>query len=276
MKLIRIENDLYSGSNNRKSFYDLHIPENFNGKLLVLVHGFKGFKDWGAWNLVDFEFTYAGFGFAKFNLSHNGGNHIYAKDFPDLEAFSKNTYSKEVNDIHLFLSHLESLELPEHSTHLIGHSRGGGVAILAAAQSKKVASICTWASICDIERRMPQGEELDAWRRSGVRYETNTRTQQEMPIGFGLYEDFIQNKEHLSIQKACALMSIPRFVIHGADDETVNISEGHELSEWLNVPLFEIPDANHAFGAKHPMDSYTLPKNLKNVVDLTMNFIQNL
>jgi pimeloyl-ACP methyl ester carboxylesterase len=276
MSSIRIENGHYIGSNERKSLYDLHIPEHFNGKLVVFVHGYKGFKDWGPWNLVDYEFTSAGFGFAKFNLSHNGGNHIYAKDFPDLEAFSKNTYSKEVDDIIHFMNHLESLQLPKHSIHLIGHSRGGGVGLIAAAEDSRIDSITTWAAISSIEKRMPTGDQLEAWRKEGVRYELNSRTHQQMPILFSMYEDFASNKERLNIQRACTQIKIPRMVIHGSADESVKIEEGRALAEWLNVPLIEIPGANHTFGGVHPMIEYALPKDLKTVVDLTMGFIGNL
>jgi pimeloyl-ACP methyl ester carboxylesterase len=273
LKEIRIENELYVGSNGRKSFFDLHIPENFNGKLVVFVHGYKGFKDWGAWNLVDFEFTYNGYGFAKFNLSHNGGNHIYAKDFPDLDAFSKNTYTKEVDDIRFFLNHLASLNLPDCSIHLIGHSRGGGVGIIAASEDTRIASICTWSAICDIEKRMPTGEKLEAWKANGVRYELNARTLQEMPIAYTIYEDFLQRKERLNIRLACEKLHIPKLVIHGTSDEAVDISEGKQLASWLKVPLFEIPGANHTFGAVHPFNEYKLPSDLKTVVKLSMDFI---
>jgi pimeloyl-ACP methyl ester carboxylesterase len=270
---IRIENELYVGSNNRKALFDIHIPENFNGKLVVFVHGYKGFKDWGAWNLVDFEFTYAGFGFVKFNLSHNGGNHIYAKDFPDLDAFAKNTYTKELDDVRFLLNHLEKLNLPKHSIHLVGHSRGGGIALLAASEMAKFESVTTWAAISDIEKRFPIGEKLQQWKRKGVRYELNTRTQQEMPISFDMYEDFIAHKTRLNIQAACEKINIPRMIIHGSADEAVSIQEGYQLSDWLRVPLFEIPEANHTFGAVHPFPEYKLPADLKTAVKLTMDFI---
>jgi pimeloyl-ACP methyl ester carboxylesterase len=273
---LRIENALYKGSDGRCAFFDLHLPENFNGRLVIFVHGYKGFKDWGAWNLVDFECTYNGFGFAKLNLTYNGGNDIYARDFPDLEAFSRNTYSKEINDIRFFLDHLDSLNLPEHSKHLIGHSRGGGVGLIAASEDSRIASICTWAAISSIEKRMPQGEKLEQWKTDGVRYELNTRTQQEMPILYSFYEDFLQNQSRLNIEIACKKIKIPRLLIHGSADEAVLIEEGHQLSEWLQVPLIEIPNANHTFGAQHPMNGYKLPSDLKTVVDLALRFIRDL
>lgn len=276
MTEIRIENDCYVGSNQRRALYDLHIPENFNGKLIVFVHGYKGFKDWGPWNLVDFECTEAGFGFAKFNLSHNGGTHIFAKDFPDLEAFSKNTYSKEVNDIIHFLNHLDTLDLPGHTTHLIGHSRGGGIGLITASEDHRVASITTWAAIASIADRMLEGEKLEAWRTHGVRYELNTRTQQQMPIAFSMYEDFVSHQERLNIQRACEKLAIPRFVIHGSEDQAVSIDDGRKLATWLQVPLFEIPNANHTFGGAHPLTEYKLPSDLKTAVDLTLGFVGNV
>lgn len=273
---IRLENECYVGSNQRKALFDLHIPENFNGKLVVFVHGYKGFKDWGSWNLVDFEFTELGYGFAKFNLTHNGGTAIYAKDFPDLEAFSKNTYSKEINDIVYFLNHLEGLGLPPYTIHLIGHSRGGGVGLIVAHEDRRIASITAWASIASIADRMPQGNELAAWKKNGVRYELNSRTQQQMPIGYALYEDFMANKERFNIQNACSSLSIPRLVIHGAKDTSVGIEEGRKLADWMRVPLFEVPNANHTFGSVHPLTEYKLTDDLKCVVDLTMGFLNNL
>ncbi len=271
---IRIENQCYTGSNGRQALFDLRIPEQFNGKLVVFVHGYKGFKDWGSWNLVDFEFCEAGFGFAKFNMSHNGGTHIYAKDFPDLDAFSQNTYTKEVDDIIHFLNHLETLELPEHSVHLIGHSRGGGVGLIAASEDDRIQSITTWAAISSIAQRMPQGERLEQWKNDGVRYEMNTRTKQQMPIRYALYEDFANNSNRLNIQSACEKLTIPRLVIHGSADEAVSIEEGKQLAQWLKVPLFEIPNANHTFGSVHPLTDYKLPQDLKTAVEITMGFLK--
>lgn len=270
--ILRLENALYSGSNDRKSLFDLLIPDNFNGKLIVFIHGYKGFKDWGAWNLVEFHFVDKGFGFAKLNLSHNGGTSTEAKDFPDLAAFGRNTYSKEIDDIRLFLDHLETLEIPNFSTHLIGHSRGGGDVILTAAEDERICSFATWAAISTIAGRMPQGDALRQWKDKGVRYEKNSRTGQEMPVYYSLYEDVVQHADRLNIEKACAKIHVPRLIIHGTNDEAVSLNEGKQLAMWLNTPLIEIPSANHTFGSKHPWDVFQLPEDLKMVVDLTIRF----
>ena len=55
--MMKLVNRIYTGSNGRQSLIDLELPENFNGNLVVFVHGFMGFKDWGAWHLVQEFFT---------------------------------------------------------------------------------------------------------------------------------------------------------------------------------------------------------------------------
>jgi uncharacterized protein len=270
---VRIENGIYHGSGNRPSAFDLVIPSKFNGKLVVFVHGYKGFKDWGAWNLVQFEFLYHGFGFAKLNLTHNGGTADQPIDFPDLEAFSRNTYSKEIDDIHFFLEHLNALELPGHTLHLIGHSRGGGDVLIAASEREDVHSVTTWAGISTIIDRMPIGEALENWRQNGVQYEKNTRTGQNMPVGFQLYEDVHLHSSRFNIEAACSKLTIPRLVIHGEKDEAVSILEGQHLANWLHVPLIEIPHGNHTFGAVHPWEGFELPEQLGLVVQLTREFV---
>ena len=47
--------------------------------IIIFCHGYKGFKDWGAWNLVGEEFANKNFFFIKFNFSHNR-DHFGLKD----------------------------------------------------------------------------------------------------------------------------------------------------------------------------------------------------
>ena len=62
---VYLTNARYVGSENRESLYDLCIPDNSNGQLIIFVHGFMGFKDWGAWHLVQDFFTNKGYAFCK-------------------------------------------------------------------------------------------------------------------------------------------------------------------------------------------------------------------
>lgn len=271
--MIIIKNKSYSGSNNRESLIDFEIPENFNGEIIVFVHGFMGFKDWGAWNLVLEFFTKNGFGFCKFNLSHNGGTIENGIDFPDQEAFGLNTYSKELNDVISVLNWIDSQKISYQKIHLIGHSRGGGIALLAANMDTRISSVTSWAGISDIGSRFPAREELEEWKKSGVRYVQNGRTKQNLPQFYSLYEDFIQNQDKLNIGKACENIKIPVCIIHGSADSSVPMSEGESNAKRLNVPLQIIENADHVFGASHPWISNELPTDLKKVCEKTLEFL---
>jgi len=67
---MKYKNSIYIGAKEKESLIDLEIPKQFNGQIIIFIHGFMGFKDWGAWNLVQQFFTVKGYGFCKFNTSH--------------------------------------------------------------------------------------------------------------------------------------------------------------------------------------------------------------
>lgn len=271
--MINIKNGHYIGSDDRKSLIDLEIPENFNGEIIVFIHGFMGFKDWGAWNLVQDYFTEKGFGFCKFNLSHNGGTIENGIDFPDEESFGRNTYLKELKDVFCVLNWIEKQDVSFKKLHVIGHSRGGGIALIAASSNQRICSVISWAGISDIGSRFPAGKELEDWKSSGVRYVQNGRTKQKLTQYYSLYEDFIVNKSLLDIGKACVNKIVPACVIHGTDDTSVFLSEGELNAKRLNVQLHLIENADHVFGASHPWNSKQLPSDLKKVCEITLEFL---
>lgn len=272
MNVLNLRNDIYVGSDNRESLIDLQIPENFNGELIVFSHGYMGFKDWGCWNLMQDFFTSKGFGFCKYNVSHNGGTIENGIDFPDLNAFAFNTYSKEVNDLQCVLNWLENKCQTLPNIILLGHSRAGGI-VLLNHNDPRVTKIISLAGICDIEKRFPSGTELKVWKTQGTRYGMNSRTNQKMPHNIIQFEDFEQNKEALNIQKACENNTKPVFLIHGDMDNSVDIEEGRNLAIWLKTRLFEIEEADHTFGSKHPWTENQMPEHLQKVCELIISFL---
>ncbi|PHR46208.1 MAG: alpha/beta hydrolase [Fluviicola sp.] len=274
---MKLENAVYTGANERDSLIDLEIPEKLECKHLILfVHGYKGYKDWGAWHLVQNYFVERGIGFCKFNLSHNGGTTENPIDFPDLEAFAENRYTYEVEDIACALDWIEkNVDLSEMKVHLIGHSRGGADVILAG-KDERVDSITTWASISNIEKRFPEGEELEKWRETGVRTVKNSRTNQDMPHNFSMYEDWELNKSHLDIEAHARALELPSLHLHGDIDDAVSIIDSENLSSWTGGKLIVISDGNHTFGSKHPWTDDSLPPKLYEVCSLSRQFIEKI
>lgn len=274
--MIELKNKKYIGSDKRVSLYDIVLPESPIG-IIVFAHGYKGFKDWGAWHLVTKYFAENNFGFIKFNFSHNGGTELEPIDFPDLDSFGKNTYSKELFDLEKMTTIAERICIEKEwkiPIHLIGHSRGGAMVMLQGAKDKRISKIVSWAGLSNIENRFPENDELDDWKVSGVVYVENSRTKQQMPHFYDIYEDFLANKSSFNIQNVCESISKPFLQIHGDMDLTVSISEGIMISRWTDTPLEIIKGADHTFQMVHPWVSEHLPDDMIKVVEKTLVFLK--
>jgi pimeloyl-ACP methyl ester carboxylesterase len=269
---ISIKNEVYQGAMNKSSLFDLETPADWNGKLIVFIHGYMGYKDWGCWNLVQSYFVENNYGFLKYNVSHNGGTLDNPIDFEDLNSFANNSYSKEVLDFEAILEMIQAKfdTIPE--THLIGHSRGGGIALLQS-ENKLVSKICSWAGISSIASRFPKGELLEQWKTEGIRYYQNGRTKQAMPHLFDQYLDYVSNKDRLDIKSYCKSSKKKTLVIHGDNDASIKIVEGESLANWLGVELTVVKNTQHTFDASQPWKITSMPNALKEACELTLKFL---
>ena len=244
---------------------------------IVFAHGYKGFKDWGAWDLLGDTLAEEGWDFVRFNFSHNGHIKPNFLNCSDETAWSKNTYSKELSDLESVLEFARDGMLTDSEQLIVmGHSRGGGIASLAASRTD-VDGLVLLASVCDFKSRFPSGEALDKWRSSDRLEVLNGRTMQVLSHSFTFYEDFMANSESLNIESAIRSLTSPLLVIHGDSDEAVNISDGEKLAGWANDgKLIVIPGAAHTFGASHPWESKDLPPHTTDVVHAVKQFLAKL
>jgi dienelactone hydrolase len=258
-----------------------------NGKeqrpVVIYAHGFNGFKDWANFDLIADRFAEAGFTFIKFNFSHNGTSPSHPEEFVDLEAFGQNNYTKQLEDLGLVLDwvsdpyNIYNASIDANQISLIGHSMGGGIAILQAAKNPRVKKLITWASIA--ECKTPWGnwpaERIEAWRKSGVEYYANSRTQQQMPLYFQLYEDYQNHKEALNIEKAMKQLNIPILICHGTQDTAVPVEKAHLLQTWQPKATLFTVDSDHVFGRSHPWGRKELPEPMEEVVKASIKFLKN-
>lgn len=274
--MITEKNKILSAEKTKPILYDLYLVDSPDSKpLVIFCHGYKGFKDWGAWNLVAESFVNSGFNFLKFNFSHNGGTMTQPIDFPDLEAFALNNYSTELDDLDRVLNFISG-KLGSDNISLIGHSRGGGIALIKAQEDVRIKKVSTWASVCDFEARFQLGtESFEQWKKTGITYVENSRTKQQLPHYFQFYKDFKRNKERLSIKRAVQNLNKPQLIIHGKNDSSVSIEEAEALHLWNPRSVFKsIESGDHVFGSSHPWNSGRLPANLKMVTEMTAEFLK--
>ena len=252
------------GSENRPMLVDLRYDDQIsNQPVVVFVHGFKGFKDWGHFPMIGDEFAKAGFAFISFNFTHDGTTVDQPTDFADLEAFARNNYHKELFDTEVVIESISngklfpSSEISRHEIFLFGHSRGGGISVVKASENDKVKGLATWNSIGDMKRT---NADINEWKRKGVVYVPNARTNQQMPLYYQFVEDFYAQADRYDMEKACSKVGVPALYVHGTDDQTVPFLYAEKLHEWTDSSkLLPIEGGNHTFGGKHPFTEKELP-----------------
>lgn len=282
MVIKKKRNIALEGKHQRPVVTDVFFEEDNTPKpVLIFCHGYKGFKDWGLWDLMAEAFARRGFFFIKFNFSFNGGTLEQPIDFPDLDAFGENTFTRELDDLEVVLDWISN-ENSEYSNYvdlsnisLMGHSRGGGTAIIKASEDDRISRLITLASVSDFAARFPQGKEFEAWKAAGIGYITNTRTKQQMPHRFSFYEDFEANEERLTISRAVRSLDKPFLIIHGTEDPTVNVDNARHLKEWCpKAELFLLEGADHVFGGSHPWEKEELTQDFLRIVEKVTAFAQ--
>lgn len=249
--------------------------------VIVFCHGFKGFKDWGHWQAVALAFAKRGYVFVKFNFSHNGTRPETPLDFSDLEAFGRNTYSKELYDLRVVLDHLYSGRLIRETEEanparlcLSGHSRGGGIALLQAARDPRIKAVATWASVARLDYSWQDPERIRRWEEEGVLYAFNSRTKQQMPLYFDLYLDFQAHQKAYDLCRAASSLRIPHLIVHGSKDPAVPVEAAHELQNCHPAAeLAIIEGADHVFGGRHPWTKEDLPPHSQKLIERQVSFL---
>ena len=243
--------------------------------LIVFAHGYKGYKDWGAWDLMAEKFAEAGFYFVKFNFSHNGTTLEHPTQFGDLEAFGNNNFSKEMSDFKTVISHFEKEErVNAENISIIGHSRGGGIAVIEAYEDKRVKNLITFAGVSNFDIRFPRKEKLQQWKEDGVMFSENKRTHQKMPHYFQYYEDYKTNEQRFTIQFAAQNLKKPYLIVQGNEDEAVNEKEALLLHKWCkSSELLMVENGDHTFGAQEPWLGNELPEKMSFIIESTIDFV---
>ena len=223
---------------------------------VLVVHGFKGFMDWGLFPELARRIAGAGRAAVCFNMSGSGVGENPLELTED-EAFARNTYSRELEDLGRVHELARSGSLPGvdgERCALFGHSRGGGVALLHAALRDDVEALVTWAAIDDVDR-FDEATKA-AWRRDGCIHVHNARTGQEHRIDLDALLDVEANRARLDVLAAAARVRAPTLLVHGTADATVPVSAAERLHAALprgTGRLLLLEGAGHTFGARHPL-----------------------
>ncbi len=227
---------------------------------VVLLHGFKGFMDWGFFPDMAERIAAQGIVAVRFNASGSGVG-ADLESFSDLDAFERNTLTREIEDIGFVRDWIRDGGIrgvdPRRAV-LVGHSRGGGLALVHAAERGEVLGVVTWASVATFDRFDEPAKEL--WRRTGFLPIQNARTGQEMRMGVAALEDLERHRDRFDVVAAARRLAAPTLLVHGSADESVPAEESDLLFAALEPSrraLLRIEGAGHTFGIRHPMTATT-------------------
>ncbi len=257
---------------------DLRTLHPGNARPIVIVcHGFLGYKRWGFFPHLSERIASAGFHTLTFSFSLNGVDEETGR-ITRPEEFAADTVTSEIEDLETVCRVARRGALPhpvaDGGWGLVAHSRGSAVALLVARRLPEAGSIVTWATPSRLDRYSERRKRL--WKRDGALVFHDPRADVPLRLDYAYYEDIAKHGEEFDLPAAAAALDIPHLMIHGERDAAVTVQEMRELyPEGLpdRARIEIIPGCSHTFGVRHPMERPT--RQLERAVGLTVDWLRS-
>ncbi|MCO6465634.1 MAG: dienelactone hydrolase family protein, partial [Bradyrhizobiaceae bacterium] len=192
--------------------------------IVVVLHGMNASPQWGFFPTLADRIALAGFMPLVLSLSHERP-------------------TDEVDYVHSILANH-----PQSLVHFLGHSRGGAIAQIVAAERNKTSErVVVWAGI-------------GVWLRRPVR-QTTPFTQ-----------DVAENSQRLDIHRAATALRGRIRYLHAEADVIVPRQEVEDLANHSgnHDALTVFSGSTHTFGITHPMTSTT--GTFEQAIELTLAY----
>ena len=271
------------GANGEPILGNTHVPPAEVGDprgVIIIAHGFKGYKDYGMFPAIAHQFAAAGFIAHRFDFSHSGmTNEIETFARPDL--FERDTWNKQVFDLDQVVNAvadgtLEGQGLPFV---VLGHSRGGMTAILWAGRTSddvdvpRPVGVITLAAPSKPFMFSPADKKL--MLEQGYLESPSSRTGQVLRVGKAYIEEQLADPHAHDVLAMTKRIRCPILVIHGENDPSVPVSNAHDLAAAAgdNAELVIIPGADHVFNTPNPFAMHeTASEQLAQALDSALGF----
>lgn len=220
---------------------------------VILVPGFGEFARWGFFPWLSGRLLSRGFAVVSFDFSRNGIGRDETR-ITELDAFARNTISREVSELETLVAALAGGEIhgrPPRRIALLGHGRGGGEVVLVAAK-RPIDALVTWSAVSTFNRWRP--ETRKEWRDEGRVFVLERPSGRQLPVDVSLLEDVEGNAE-LDPLRAAAGHDAPWLLLHGTGDVRVPVREAKELARaGKRARLALLEEGDHSYGVTHPFE----------------------
>lgn len=232
--------------------------------LVIIANGHNGFFNYGMFPYIRQSLLESGISSIGFNYTHSGivGD---ADVFEDLERYGKNCRRLETEDLLFVLEKAAEAPFDRHpEKYILAHSMGGIATTFAAkAAIDKDVSLHGLILLCCLSTlNVRSSEIIENWKRNGVWYIRNNRTQQDLPQGKEYLEETLAADGKWNLEPVLKAWKLPVLVAHSEHDESVPLRHGETLFDWCrgNHPRTEcyvIPNGSHTLNTKHPFEGPT-------------------
>ena len=225
--------------------------------VLLILHGFKGYKDYGFFPYLTQRLAEGGLATVRFNFSH-GGIDDDPSTFGRPDLFERDSWSRQVADVRAVIGAAEAGRLPHADRMdlsrlaLLGHSRGGVTALLTAGSDSRVKAVVTLAAPSSADNLT--AEQRRTIRERGHVVSPSSRTGQALRIGRAWLNDLEQNAAALDLRAAVGRMSAALLIVNGTADGSVPAACAEEIAAAYShrAETLLLDGAGHTFDCANP------------------------
>jgi len=261
------------GSNGQTIFGNTHLPQadQASRSVVILCHGFKGYKDYGFFPYLADQLANAGHIAHRFNFSHSGMTNQIER-FEQTELFANDTWSKQMFDLKVVAqavcdSTLVGQGLP---TTWFGHSRGGTTTLLTAGEVfldpayQNIRPAMVIAASAPDDANSLNNEQQEMIREQGYLHSPSARTGQRLKVNRIWLDEILAQPARHSPCAAIEKINCPVNLIHGEDDRAISPQTSKKLyqtrlqTSTQPTELVMIPNASHVFNSPNPLSEKTV------------------
>jgi len=251
------EKVVFYNKENQKLVGLLSLPENKKPPILIVIHGFKGTKEYYPFaNNSIRPLTDSGFAVLRIDCRGSGESDLEFKDM---------TIKSESEDVLTAIDFVKTLDsVDSKKIALLGISMGAAVVLMAMKNKPEVKTLVFWGP---------------GWYFNGIKYydtPENRKTVKEEGV-FYVKQSFtgkimVAGGEHfrelttLDIRPYMKFVKIPTLILRGSEDEVVGLDRDEEATKLLNAECKTVEKGDHSFTDK---DSE------KELIKLTINWLEN-